>query len=392
MRRFSANYLFTNIGKPIRNGIVGVDDNGAVVEVFDPDGDSYELANTEFHNGVIVPGFVNAHCHTELSHLGGKIAQGKGLAGFVEQIRNHRLSFEKPDSECIQKAIDEMYRQGVVAVADICNGADSFSAKINSPIRFANLIELLGLDSQKASFILENGIQLKLSSNIKSGDSIGITPHSVYSLSEKLWELITHELKNSSVVSIHFAESKDERELTENSKGELFKKFIDWGFDIDSIPKGNPVDIVKSYLPKKTNVLFIHNTYIKQDEADELAKHFPNAFFVLCPESNQHIESALPNIEMLIKLGVNIALGTDSLASSSSLSVFNQLKIISQHSPKIPFQLLLLWATLNGAKALGFDKALGSIEIGKIPGLNLISPFDFENMQTRADSRIRKLV
>ena len=95
---------------------------------------------------------------------------------------------------------------------------------------------------------------------------------------------------------------------------------------------------------------------------------------------------------MLMGTGMPIALGTDSLASSPSLSVFDQMRIISSRFPSIAFTELLKWGTINGAKAIAQDHRLGTVELGKTPGLNLISPFDFANNRLLPTSRITKLI
>lgn len=392
MQRFSANYIFTNTGNPIRNGIVEVDDTGEVTQVIDPKGEERELASTEFHNGIIVPGFVNAHCHTELAHIKGKVEGGKGLASFVNSVRDYRLKGENFSQTSIEEAINELKRLGVVAVADICNTSDSFVAKENTSLQFINLIEVLGLDPQKANAIIDRARFLK---NILEQGGTGdcfITPHSTYSLSEELWKQLRKEFGVHQLISIHFAESEAEEMFTLNRNGAIANNYKSWGLPANTSPTGSLSDIVKEYIPKSATVLFIHNTFLSKEQIFEINTHFPKAYFVLCPESNLFLENRLPDIEMFYNLGVKVTIGTDSPASSASFSVFEQLKIIAQHFPSIPFADLLLWATSNGAKALNLDDSIGSIESGKTPGLNLISPFNFTSMKPLKSSLVRRLL
>jgi cytosine/adenosine deaminase-related metal-dependent hydrolase len=391
MRRFSANYIFTVYGEPIRNGIVGVDDDGTIIEIIDPKGEEKELAGTEYHNGVIVPGFVNAHCHTELAHLKGKIKPETGLAGFVNQIRALRNDEEIVEGNLIVKALEQLKREGIVAVADICNSSDSFWAKRESPIHCKNLIEVFGLSAQKADKYIEKARLVLKENELKGGGDSYLTPHSVYSLSTELWTKIAQEIRGNSLVSIHFAESKQEREFTVSKSGELAKSYTECGLPIEDSPLATPVEIVKRYMPKNSRILFVHNTFLTQGEVQNLKNFFPNAYFVLCPESNLFIENALPDIPMFHEMGLTLALGTDSYASSPSLSMLEQVRIINKHFPTIPFCEILRWSTLNGAKALGLDHEIGSIELGKKPGLNLISPFDFSLMIPNLQSRVKRL-
>jgi cytosine/adenosine deaminase-related metal-dependent hydrolase len=146
MRRFSAHYVFPVNESPIKNGIVTVDDNNTILEIITPGDNLKELGSMEFHNGVIVPGFVNAHCHLELSHLKGRICQSKGIAEFVSQVRSTRKSEKHEIALAIKQAIRVLESNGTVAVADICNTADTIVEKQKSEILFHNFIELFGLN------------------------------------------------------------------------------------------------------------------------------------------------------------------------------------------------------------------------------------------------------
>lgn len=392
MRRVSANYIYTNAGDPIRNGVVGVDNNGTIVEIIDHKGQEKEYAHTEFRNGIIVPGFVNCHCHLELSHLKNRLSKNLGLAGFVNQIRNHRLYGEAIDDTDLTDAMESIIKDGTVAVADICNTTDSFFAKQSSKIHFVNLIEVLGLEGEKAHWIMDKAIATKHIADETLGTNSYLTPHSVYSLSTPLLGLLSKEIATNAIVSIHFAESPDEEKFTAQRTGGIAENYASWGLSTHDAPTENPVEIVKKHLPRRANILFVHNTFLSTQHADELARHFPNAYFVLCPASNIYIENTLPDIPMLMGTGMPIALGTDSLASSPSLSVFDQMRIISSRFPSIAFTELLKWGTINGAKAIAQDHRLGTVEMGKTPGLNLISPFDFANNRLLPTSRITKLI
>lgn len=393
VQRFSANYIYTVTEPPIKNGVVVLDSNGFVSKVINPGKLVQELPNTEFHNGVIVPGFVNTHCHLELSHLKGVLVESTGIAGFVRQVRGVR----KSDSAEIQKAIrDAIYcikSHGIVAVGDICNTSDTIDIKQDADILFYNFIEQFGLDETTAN---DRFIQSKQLLNLfrKSlGDSSSITPHSTYSLSNKLWSLIKDEIKSEiHPVSIHYGESNEEYLLLKEHSGPLAINFKDLGIPINLPECNSPSEVAISYIPKTSKVLFIHNTFTSKEEILQLKTNFKDSFFVLCPSSNLFIEGVLPDVNMLLESGVQISLGTDSYASSSTLSIFDQMMILLEAFPNLTFNQVLGWATINGAKALDFDSKVGTIEIGKQPGLNLITNFDFKLMKPTQKSVIKRLI
>lgn len=392
MQRFSANYVFPVSGNPIRNGIVGVNEKGVIIEIIDPGNNPVELANTEFHNGVIIPGFVNTHCHSELSNLKGKTVKGGGMAEFVKQVKELRGKNTDAAENDVATALADIYRQGTSAVADICNSSISFDAKKTSPIRFYNFIEVLGLDPTQPETIWERAQILQLIAEANGQNPVSIVPHSTYTLSKELWRLLKNEFFNQKMLSIHFAESKDETEISSSKSGPLASVFTSWGLPINSLPSEAPIDIVKTYIPKTANILFIHNTYLNKNELNELKQHFRNAYFCFCPQSNLHIENKLPCIPDFLSHDEYLTIGTDSYASSESLSMLEQMKIISANFPLVGFSQMLKWSTINGAKALGFENELGSIEVGKKPGLVLVSPFDFSNMNVLPSSKSKRLI
>lgn len=393
MHRFSANYIFP-IGKPpIKNGVVVLDNEGTVVELIDPKGNEVELEAMEFYNGIIVPGFINTHCHLELSHLKGKLKRATGIAGFVSQIRNLRGVTSDEIAKSIQRALNDERNNGIVAIGDICNTLDTIESKRKSDILFHNFIEQFGLSRENAFGRFSQSKELLNQFQTLTANISSITPHSTYSISDKLWELIKMEITNhKSIVSIHYGESKEEYLLLKDHSGPFAESFNELGIPINLPDCKSPSEIVKRYIPKESNVLFIHNTFALKEEIQQLAAYFKETYFVLCPSSNQFVEESLPDVKMISELGVNIAIGTDSYASSDTLSIFDQMMILQKNFSKLSFDVILKWATYNGAKALNFESKVGSIEVGKKPGLNLITNFDFTNMKPTEKSRVKRLV
>ena len=394
MRRFSANYIFPINGLPIKNGIVVVDNDGTIIEIINPQGNIKEYATMEFHNGVIVPGFVNAHCHLELSHLKGKIAKSSGIAQFVSKVREYR-KVDRVDIEAgINQAFIDLKKNGTVAVGDVCNTSDTIKEKLKSKILFHNFIELFGLNTIDAKDRFHAAQELLRKFQSSTCDiSSSLTPHATYSISESLWELLTDELaKRNSLVSIHYGESMQEYYFLKDHSGLFADNFMELGIPIDLPECKSPLEMVQRFIPQNSKVLFVHNTFASNDEIKQLATYFKESYFVLCPSSNLFIEGVLPDVPMLKGLGVNLALGTDSYSSTDTISVFDQMMIIIEKYPTLSFPDVLKWGTFSGAKALSFDSQVGSFEVGKQPGLNLITNFDFTLMKPTSNSKVKRLV
>jgi len=393
MRRFSANYVLPVTCLPIKNGIVEVDDNGRVISILNPGREFKEIHSTEFHNGVIVPGFVNAHCHLELSHLKGQIKSGLGIAGFIKAVTDYRIN----DSEIIESATKQAIREieitGTVAIGDICNTLDTFFLKSRSSIFFHNFIEVFGINPLAAERIIENAIGIIEGFQGLQNGATSLTPHSTYSLSNELWDRLRNQINKSDLpVSIHYAESLPEFEYLINGTGPLMERYKLLNIPFDAPLGLTPFKVITDNMNHNKDVLFIHNTFASVEELVELNRIYRKATFVTCPESNLIIEGKLPDLVSMYKHGLRIAIGTDSLASATSLSMLYHIKLLQEHFPDIPFSEVLKWSTLNGAEALNVSCRYGSIETGKTPGLNLITNFDFDKMCPRANSEVRRLI
>lgn len=393
MKRYSSNYIFPIHGEPIKNGVICLDNNNTIVEIIEPDDCIKELASMEFHNGVIVPGFINAHCHLELSHLKGKFEQSHGIAEFVSQIRNNRKADELEIANGIKSALLSLKSNGVVAVGDICNTSDTIPQKQESDILFHNFIEQFGLNPSDSLERFKSSMELLNKFQLSNCGKSSLTPHSTYSISVELWVLIKAELnKNQPIVSIHYGESLQEYALLKDHSGLLADNFNKLGIPINLPEFNSPLEVVKHFIPANSKVLFVHNTFASNDEIKELASHYKESFFVLCPSSNLFIEGVLPDAPMIAHAGVDIALGTDSYASTNTISIFDQMMILLETFPTLSFNDVLKWATLSGAKALGLESQIGTFEIGKKPGLNLITNFDFTLMKPTLKSKVKRLV
>jgi len=394
MRRLSANYIYRVNESPLKNGIVEVDDSGKILSITDTNGKLAESRNLEFYNGVIVPGFVNTHCHLELSELKGAVPEKLGLPEFLARIFEYK---NKNKVNSPLKSIDLydqlMRSKGIVAVGDICNTTSTIATKQKSKIKYYNFVEAIGIDKNAAGIFAFNE---ELHNNFTEKSlNASIVPHAPYSVSKELFDLIKdHADKNNSVISIHNQETESENNMFTEKKGKLIEKLSSLGVKFDDWKASglNSTQTIVNFLPKQNNILFVHNTYSKEEDLNIVNREIKNAFWCLCPLSNQYIENRLPDIDLFLKYSDKVTLGTDSLASNKSLSILEEMKILASKNMNVTFDQLISWATFNGAKALKMDESIGSITVGKTPGLNLISNFDFSKMTITNNSEIKVLI
>ncbi len=391
MRRLSAQFIITNTGSPLKRAVISADDDGTITGIQESGETESENQSVEFYNGIIIPGFVNCHCHLELANLKGVIPEGKGLSDFIMQVRNSR-SLQYDDSLTGILYSDRiMSDEGIVLCADICNTPDTFEIKKKSRIKYINLLEVFGIDPLKAEKRIEDISALERSSK-ESGLPFSVVPHSAYSVSLPLFRLLKEKTKNNIFTSIHFMESEAEAAFLRGNSGPLRKSYEDSGLLPENIQV--PADHRSAVLDEMTlsgNLILVHNTFAGGRIVEEILKR-GNTFWCLCPGSNMYIEGKLPPVEMLISKGCEIVVGTDSPASNKTLSILAELKLISDHFPSIGFEEIIRWATINGARALAEDDNFGKIAPGRKPGLLLLENVDLGNFKLLPETVVTRLL
>ena len=396
MKKFTADYIFTSQAEPIKNGSIVVDNNGKILKVIDPEKTPLKEANafndlaSEKLSGVICPGFINTHCHLELSHLKGKIPVGEGLIAFIKNVQQHRKADDGEVLEAAAQADEEMWQNGIVAVGDIANSAVTASIKIKSKLYYHNFVEVFGFDPKNADAVFSQAILVR---DQFKPMTASITPHAPYSVSKELFKLIIKEAeKNNSILSIHNQESDEENKLYRYKQGDFPEFYNGLGLDIDFFkPQArNSLQSIVPLLGNRQNVLMVHNTFTSMKDVYFTRRFDKKINWCFCPEANLYIENALPKVNIFTNHGFNITLGTDSLASNTGLSILKEMQVLQQHFPDISLECLVEWATLNGARFLGIDDEKGSIEVGKTPGLNLLTGLN--RLKITPETKVRKLI
>lgn len=391
MKRFASQYIITNSGPPLKRGVITTDDEGTIIGVEDTQGDLKENHSTEFHNGIIIPGFVNCHCHLELSRMKDYTQKGKGLGGFIEHVRGSRELHKDDISSAISSADKYMYKEGVDLCADICNTSDSFTVKKESRIKYINLLEVFGLDPDKAykrydeiTKVAQKATEMNL--------LFSLVPHSAYSMSVTLLRLLRKGSLNNKITSIHFMESASEDIFLSSHTGPLMSSYKRSGLLPSRLETASGhTDVILNQITSSGTLILVHNTFADRDTISKV-KERKRLFWCLCPNSNVYIENRIPPVNLLLEEGCELVIGTDSLASNSKLSILNELKTLQSEFSDLSLEDLVSWATINGARALCEEQQFGSIETGKRPGLLLLQNVDLQNMKLLPESFVTRLI
>ncbi len=352
--------------------LLETDDSGMVLALHSPN--SGKTPDRVFKAGILCPGFVNAHCHLELSHLKGAVPEGTGLMVFLQQVISQRGATEEVKKRARLDAFEAMYDAGVVAVGDIANTADALDLRECGKMRFHTFVEALGFAPQGAARAFEGAQSVweAYESQRKTTGMHGqsITPHAPYSVSKELFERIGNAAE-SARFSVHNQETEGENLFYEDGSGGVPFLLESLGIDVSSWrPYGRKaLGVWSGFLPSEKPLLLVHNTFTTEAEIRQTEARFSNVFWCLCPNANRYIEGRLPDVDMLQRTTENISIGTDSLSSNHQLSVLAELQILKLYFPRISWETLLRWGTRNGARALGMEGEIGSFEVGKKPGV-----------------------
>ena len=393
MRRIAAKYLYPLTSyEPIVNGFVELEDDGTVIRT----GVCAEVAaEPEFYDGAIAPGFVNAHCHIELSSMKGLFRKGTGMAGFIDQI--NALRDTKTPQEKVQDltvAMDRLWDQGVVAMADISNGYDSFAVKAQHPMYTRTFLEVFGTEPEDCGAVMEGVLKLK-----ELADGFGIdaapTPHACYTMSPELVTAVSVEGLKSGFLSFHSEETEEEEEMLKYGSGKMWENRKKAGMSVPPVTgKSSLLYFIDRLLaghpaPFDEHILLVHECCMDQEGIDAAKAVMNHPFVAVCPLSNLFIHNALPPIDLMRRNGLKVCVGTDSLSSNDDLVIVDELYCLQRNFPEVPLGELLTWASRNGAEFLAKPE-FGALEPGRRPGLVLIDNLDADGRLTAA-SKSRRL-
>lgn len=375
-KKWAADYIFTGYEMLQGNHVLITDETGVVVDIIDKNkaGDDVEV-----FRGILSPGFINAHCHLELSHLKGFIPEHTGLVDFILKVVAGRHFEEEKILDSIKMAEDEMLQNGIVAVGDICNNTLTIPQKTKQRLHYHNFIEVSGFPPfvaakrfEKSTTILADYISLLPTTN-----SV-LSPHAPYSVSPDLFQMLNNETANQTI-TIHNQEINGENDLFLNRSDDFLRLYKEMSIDI-SFFEASGISSLQTWLPyfnRNQKIIAVHNVCTSDADIEfaqlQTTNHKSQTFYCLCPNANLYISNTMPDVIKFMRHHCNIVLGTDSLASNHQLSIWEEIKTLQKNFPDLLLATILQWATINGARALGMDNMLGSFEKGKKPGLLLLS-------------------
>ncbi len=361
-----ARTVITNTGTPIENGAVAVAKNRFVAAGgFDEIRAMHTGEVIDLGEQVLMPGLVNAHCHLDYTMMRRAINPQRSFTEWILRINALKRSLDNDDYRAaIAKGFAELKQWGTTTVANIESFPELLPDMTPPPIRTWWFFEMIDVRHRLAG---EETIAGTLSFFDQRPDWIGgfgLSPHAPYTASGKLYELTADASEQLAMpVTTHVAESREEWEMFRHGRGELhdfMEKLGRWMFDNQE--RRTPLAHIAAHARLGPRWLLAHMNELDEPDFALLAAMPQPPSVVHCPGSHRYFRHSPFPLKRLREIGVNVCLGTDSLASTLTLSMFDEMRILARQEPQLDPSEILKMATLNGAKALG-------IEAGKIaPG------------------------
>jgi cytosine/adenosine deaminase-related metal-dependent hydrolase len=364
---YRAKTVVTMDGQPIEDGAVAVlDDRIAGVGRFDEVRTRQGGVVTDLGEVVLLPGLINAHCHLDFTSLRGVLAPQRSFADWIRQINGLRRNFSEEDFlKSITDGFAEARRWGTTTVANIESLPALLQKMAPSPLRtwwFAELIDVR--PTLAAEEMIEHALS-RFRGKERWPGGFGLSPHAPYTASPKLSRLAAAAAaQNDMLLTMHLAESPEEMEMFGAGRGPLFDLLQSLGRSMDDCGMGKtPLAAMLERQTIDERWIVVHLNELAAEDFARLAGG-PRFHIAHCPRSSRYFQHRPFALHRLREAGFNVCLGTDSLASNSSLSLFAEMQAVGEAHPWLSPREILEMTTVNGARALHQEQTLGKLRVG----------------------------
>jgi cytosine/adenosine deaminase-related metal-dependent hydrolase len=353
-----ARWLFPVDGPPLEGGTLTAA-AGRIVAL-EPFGQ--RRPDVDLGDVAVLPGLVNAHTHLDLSGLPQIVPPPADFTQWLRQVVAYRRTSVPAEWDAaIRAGVDECLRSGTTLVGDIAVGGRSAAILAASPLRAVVFHELIGLSKARARQAWKETRTWLQAQQATPQYRPGLSPHAPYSVRRSLFRLAARQ---GVPVAIHLAETPLEEELLTTQSGPLRGFLQDLGaWDASGLVESLAWIVQVQQLAQP--VLYVHGNYLRTLLRSVANRHGANRSVVYCPRTHAYFGHPPHPFVELLRMGVNVALGTDSRASNPDLSILDEMRFIRHQYPSVPGADLLRMGTLAGAQALGWEQETGSLTVGK---------------------------
>jgi cytosine/adenosine deaminase-related metal-dependent hydrolase len=361
---YRARYVVTMDGPPLEGGCVRVEGDRVVQVGALDDMDQRRDSVRDIPDAVILPGLINAHCHLELGMARGMLPRGEAFPMWVSRLRK---SLEGAGPEAYAQAVRlgalECLKHGTTTVVDVGNTGAALAELAALPLRSYAYLEVIGLDpSVAASRLAEAEARLAGAPAPSELYRPGITCHAPYSCSPELLRATGEKASRRGPFTLHVAESAEETAMFREARGALYEFCRRIYPELRPSPGESPIGFLgrRGLIPRGS--LFAHCNHADAEDIGILADTVTSV--VHCPRSRAFFGHGGFPYAAYRAAGVNLCLGTDSLASNDGLSLFDEMAEFRRGHPEVSGRDILAMATVNAARALGRASDLGRLAPG----------------------------
>ena len=362
-----ARYVVPIDGPVIENGAVSFE-NGVITSL-GPSRERTEGTSVDYGDAVICPGFVNAHTHLELSSLAGKVPPGPDFIDWLHRLlaaRRNEPATEKESATAMRAGTEQSLAAGTTSVGDITSAPERtrpiLAASPLSGISYGEVIAIGNIRDR-----LTERLDACMSAPFDSQRlRVGISPHAPYTVEPQALRACAQRAQQSNMpLCIHLLESDDERQFTRQAKGSFAQFLRDIGVwdDAVSLSECEPVELALRTGVLGPSTIIAHANYVTDSEMQVIAQS--GATVAYCPRTHHAFSHAPHRFREMLSLGINVCLGTDSLASNPTLSILDEMRFLRNHYRNLSFDQILRMGTINGARGLGLATKTGTIASGK---------------------------
>lgn len=365
MTSLCARYIWTGSGPAIENGEIRL--RGECIESVGPRGGDVSDVRCDFGDAIVLPGFVNAHTHLELTHLAGRVPPGPDFIDWLRRIYAVTVASRRLPEDvgaAVADGVAQSLRAGVTTLGDITrHPAVTRAVLANLPMRVVSFGELAAIGKRR------DGFTGRLAAATADGTApnvvVGISPHATYTVEPDLLSACGETARRGNLPAcIHVAETACEEEFTRHACGPLMDYLAELGIADERVPASGctPVELLDRCGLLSPRTILAHVNYISDNDLVRLARS--GAAVAYCPRTHAAFGHPPHRFREMLKAGVRVAIGTDSLASNPTLSVLEELRFLRRYHADVTPEILLDMGTGAGASALGFGTVVGAIRPG----------------------------
>ncbi|HEY5912235.1 MAG TPA: amidohydrolase family protein [Verrucomicrobiae bacterium] len=333
-------------------------------------------------DAILLPGLVNVHCHLDYTHMAGQIPPPKLFTDWLKVMVATKAGWSLEDyAASWEEGAQMLLRSGTTTVADV-EAVPELLPRLwhTTALRVISFLEMITIGNRRSPPVVLRDTLAKARSLEGGRDRVALSPHAPYTALPELLRLSARVAqKHSMLLMTHVGESATEYAMFMEGAGEMYDWLARSGRDMSDCGGRSPVQHLSRSGMLRPNLIAAHVNYLAKGDAGLLGRG--GVSVVHCPRSHFYFQHAAFPLRRLVRAGVNVCLGTDSLATvyrkrqeKVELDMFAEMRALSAREPGLSARSIVELATVNGARALHLEGSVGELTPGALADMIAIAP------------------